>query len=64
MKNLKYINFRFVLLLSLMIGIFSSCDREFSDDVEFATFTTKWDIFTYATEGINDQNIYSFDHAT
>ncbi len=64
MKNLKYINFRFVLLLSLMIGIFSSCEREFSDDVQFATFTTNGDIFIDAPVGLTDQFFDSFDPAT
>ncbi len=44
MKNFKYINLRFILLLSL-IGMFSSCEREFSDDVEFATFPPNGEVF-------------------
>jgi len=45
MKNKKYSNLRIVLLLSLMVVFVSSCEREFSDDVEFATFPPNGDVF-------------------
>ncbi|WP_350294042.1 glycosyl hydrolase family 16 [uncultured Croceitalea sp.] len=45
MKNKKYINLRFIVLLSLGIVIFSACEREFSDDVEFAEFPPNGDVF-------------------
>ena len=45
MKNTKYINLQFLLLLSLGIAIFSSCERDFSDDVVFATFPSNGDVF-------------------
>lgn len=61
MKNNRYINLRSALILSLGIAIFSSCEREFSDDVEFETFTTNGDIFTDAPVGLTDQFFDSFD---
>lgn len=45
MKTKKYINLRFILLLSMGILIFSSCERDFSDDVEFAEFPANGDVF-------------------
>ncbi len=45
MKNSKYINIRFVLLLGLGIAFALSCERDFSDDVEFATFPPNGDVF-------------------
>lgn len=45
MKNNKYINVHFILLLSLTILFFNSCERGFSDDVEFATFPPNGDVF-------------------
>ena len=40
MKNIIYNKIRAVLILSLGVITFSSCEREFSDDVEFETFST------------------------
>ncbi|WP_394749937.1 glycosyl hydrolase family 16 [Spongiimicrobium salis] len=45
MKNKKYINVHFILLLSLVVAFFNSCERGFSDDVEFATFPPNGDVF-------------------
>ena len=61
MKNNLYIILRSILILGLGIAIFSSCDREFSDDVEFETFSTNGDIFTDAPVGLTDQFFDSFD---
>lgn len=61
MKNNKYINLRSALILSLGIAIFSSCERDFSDDVEFETFPANGDIFTDAPVGLTDQFFDSFD---
>lgn len=63
MKNKKYTNVHFILLLTLGIALFSSCEREFSDDVEFATFSANGDIFTDAPVGLTDQFFDSFDPA-
>jgi len=61
MKKNKDINLRFVLILSLVIAIFSSCEREFSDDVKFETFSTNGDIFTDSPVGLTDEFFDSFD---
>lgn len=45
MKNIKYINFRFILLLGLGSALLLSCERELSDDVEFAAFPPDGDVF-------------------
>lgn len=45
MKNIKYTNFRFILLFSLGSIVISSCERELSDDVEFAVFPSDGDVF-------------------
>ncbi|MDT0608119.1 carbohydrate-binding protein [Croceitalea rosinachiae] len=61
MKNNQYINLRSILIMGLGIALFSSCEREFSDDVEFATFSTTGDIFTDAPVGLTDEFFDSFD---
>ena len=63
MKNYKNINIRFILLLSLGIAIISSCERDFSDEVQFATFNNNGDIFTDAPVGLTDEFFDSFDPA-
>ncbi|PRX55343.1 glycosyl hydrolase family 16 [Flagellimonas meridianipacifica] len=63
MKNYKNINIRFIVLLSLGIAIISSCERDFSDDVQFATFNNNGDIFTDAPVGLTDEFFDSFDPA-
>lgn len=45
MKNNKTINFRSILLLSLACMLMMGCEREFSDDVEFASFPPNGDVF-------------------
>lgn len=45
MKNNKTINFRSILLLSLAYMLMMGCEREFSDDVEFASFPPNGDVF-------------------
>ncbi len=61
MKNIRNIHLRFTLLLSLGIAVFSSCEREFSDDVQFATFSNNGDIFTDEPVGLTDEFFDSFD---
>ncbi|GMN10782.1 hypothetical protein MTsPCn9_30530 [Croceitalea sp. MTPC9] len=54
MKNKKYINLRFTFLLTLGLVIFSGCEREFSDDVEFAEFPPNGNVFIDAfSAGLN-----------
>ncbi len=64
MKNYRDINIRFTLLLGMVIVMISGCERDFSDDVQFATFPTNGDIFTDAPVGLTDQFFNSFDPAT
>ena len=45
MKNKEYNNLCFILFLSLGIIVFSGCEREFSEDVEFAEFPSNGDVF-------------------
>ena len=45
MKNYKTINFRSILLLSLACTLMMGCEREFSEDVEFASFPPNGDVF-------------------
>lgn len=45
MKNKNYISLKSILFLCLGIVVFSSCERDFSDDVEFASFPTDGDVF-------------------
>lgn len=61
MRNNRYINLRSAFILGLGIILFSSCEREFSDDVEFETFTTNGDIFIDAPVGLTDEFFDSFD---
>ncbi len=64
MKN--YIDFKLcsVVVLGLGILLFSGCERDLSDDVRFATFTTNPDIFTDDPVGLTDEFFESFDPAT
>ena len=64
MKNYRMINIRFILLLGFGIITLSSCERSFSDDVEFAEFPANGDIFLDAPVGITNQFFESFDPAT
>lgn len=45
MKTKKQYSLHYILLLSLGIVIFSGCERNFSEDVEFAEFPTNGDVF-------------------
>nr|WP_299070183.1 glycosyl hydrolase family 16 [uncultured Allomuricauda sp.] len=61
MKNIRNIHLRFIVLFSLGIAIFTSCERDFSDDVQFATFSSNGDIFTDSPVGLTDEFFDSFD---
>ena len=45
MKNEKDFGLRSTFLLSLAFALLMGCDRDFSDDVEFATFPANGDVF-------------------
>ncbi|NHF59526.1 glycosyl hydrolase family 16 [Flavobacteriaceae bacterium TP-CH-4] len=63
MKNFKYSNVRFVLLLAFGITVFFSCEREFSEDVEFATFNNSGEVFTDAPVGLGSDFYFPFLNA-
>ncbi len=45
MKKKKYIDIRFSLLSAFIFAVFASCERDVSDEVEFATFPANGDVF-------------------
>jgi len=45
MKNIKYIYLKITLLFGLIFTITVSCERELSEDVEFATFSASAEVF-------------------
>ncbi len=45
MKNYNNSDLRFILLLCLGVAFLSSCEREFSDEVQFATLSSNGDVF-------------------
>lgn len=63
MKIYIYTNLRFILLLGLGFVAFSSCERDFSDEVKFATFSANADIFTDTPVSLTDEFFVSFDPA-
>ncbi|MEM1339934.1 MAG: carbohydrate-binding protein [Bacteroidota bacterium] len=62
----SYIDFklRSVVVLGLGILLFSGCERDFSDEVQFARFNTNPDIFTDDPVGLTDEFFESFDPNT
>ena len=45
MKNIAFINSKITLLAGALFLLFSSCEREYSDQVEFATFPDNGNVF-------------------
>ena len=45
MKNIKFIYLKIILLFGLIFTITISCERELSEDVEFATFSASAEVF-------------------
>ncbi len=45
MKNNMYKYIRFSLLLTLVLAVFTNCERDVSDEVEFATFPANGEVF-------------------
>ncbi len=64
MKKNKNNNLRFLLLFGLGFTLLLSCERDFTDDVRFATFSDNPDIFTDDPVGLTDEFFESFDPAT
>jgi len=52
MKNKKNTHIRFSLLLAFVFTVLFSCERDVSDEVEFATFPAIGDIFTDTPVGL------------
>ena len=60
MKNIKHINIKIVLFLSLSLAVIYSCDRDFSDDVVFATFDNTSEVFLDAPVGLGSDFYFPF----
>lgn len=58
-KNRKYLNLK-PLLLAFTSVVLLSCERNLSDDAEFATFSTTGDIFTDAPVGLGSNFYFPF----
>ncbi|MBC3757413.1 carbohydrate-binding protein [Hyunsoonleella sp. SJ7] len=63
---MKKIIFKYHILFSVLglICVVASCERGFSDDIDFATFPSNGDIFTDVPVSLNDSVFISFDPAT
>jgi len=64
MKNIKFIYLKITLLLGFIFTLTVSCEREYSDDVEFASHNASGEIYTDAPVGLTDEFFISFDPAT
>ncbi len=63
MKNTKHTNISLALFLSLGLAVFYSCERSFSDDVEFATFDRTAEVFTDAPVGLGSDFYFPFQNS-
>jgi len=61
MKNIKSIYLKINLILGLLLVISTSCERDLSEDAEFATFNNTAEIFTDTPVGLTDEFFISFD---
>ena len=61
MKNIKSIYSKTSLILGLLLVSSTSCERDLSEDVEFATFNNTAEIFTDTPVGLTDEFFISFD---
>lgn len=57
MKNIKFVYLKISLLSILLFAVTVSCEREISDEVEFATFPKTSEVFTDAPIGLGS-NFY------
>ena len=60
MKNIKFIYSKIILLSGLLFAIIVSCEREISDEVEFATFSKTGEIFTDSPIGLGSNFYFPF----
>lgn len=61
MKNIKFMYSKIILLSGLLFVINVGCEREISDEAEFATFSKTGEIFTDTPVGLTDEFFISFD---
>ena len=60
MKNIKFIYSKIILLSGLLFLFTVSCEREISDEVEFATFAKTGEIFTDSPIGLGSDFYFPF----
>ena len=60
MKNIKFMYSKITLLTLLLFAMTVSCEREISDQVEFATFSTTGEIFTDSPIGLGTDFYFPF----
>ena len=61
MKNRKYIYLKITLLLGFIVSLAVGCEREVSDEVEFATLPKTGEIFTDAPIGLGSNFYFPFE---
>ncbi len=60
MKNIKFVNSKITLLLVLFLMITVSCERDLSDESEFATLNKTGEIFTDSPIGLGSDFYFPF----
>lgn len=60
MKNIKFVNFKITLLLVSFLMISVSCERDLSDETEFATLSKTGEIFTDSPIGLGSDFYFPF----
>ena len=61
MKNIKFMYSKIILLSGLLFVINVGCEREISDEAEFATFSKTGEIFTDAPIGLGSDFYFPFE---
>lgn len=61
MKNIKFMYSKIILLSGLLFVINVGCEREISDEAEFATFSKTGEIFTDAPIGLGTDFYFPFE---
>ncbi|MEW7290267.1 hypothetical protein [Aquimarina sp. 2304DJ70-9] len=59
-KNRKHINLKTICSLTLVLVLLYSCERDLSNDAEFATFSTVGEIFTDTPVGLGSDFYFPF----
>jgi hypothetical protein len=60
MKNIKFMHSKIILFSVFLVAITVSCEREISDEVEFATFSKTGEIFTDSPIGLGNNFYFPF----